>query len=62
MDFAKFKNSKALKIGLAIAIPTVLVGAYFGYKFIKKNYGTPKGKGEVTAESKHQNKIVFTKS
>lgn len=36
MDFNKMKNNKAIQIGLIIALPTVLVAGYFGYKFIKR--------------------------
>ena len=36
MDFSKIKDSKILKIALIIALPTALVAAYYGYKYIKK--------------------------
>ena len=36
IDFNKIKNSKALKIALAIALPTIIVAGYLGYKYIKK--------------------------
>lgn len=38
MDFSKIKNSKALKVALIIAVPTVLVVSYYGYKFVKKKF------------------------
>jgi hypothetical protein len=36
MDFSKFKNSKILKITAIIALPTILVASYYGYKYIKR--------------------------
>lgn len=36
MDFSKIKKNKAMQIALIIALPTALVGAYFGYKYIKR--------------------------
>ena len=36
MDFNKLKNNKALQIAAIIALPTVLVAGYFGYKYIKR--------------------------
>lgn len=36
MDFSKLKNNKTLQIALIIAVPTVIVAGYFGYKFIKR--------------------------
>ena len=36
MDFGKIKNNKALQIIAIIAVPTAIVGAYFGYKYINK--------------------------
>jgi hypothetical protein len=38
MDFSKIKDSKALKVVLIIALPTVLVASYYGYKFVKKKF------------------------
>jgi hypothetical protein len=40
MDFSKIKDSKALKVALIIAVPTVLVASYYGYKFVKKKFFT----------------------
>ena len=36
MDFSKLKNSKILKITAIIALPTILVASYYGYKYIKR--------------------------
>jgi hypothetical protein len=36
MDINKLKNNKALQIAAIIALPTVLVAGYFGYKYIKR--------------------------
>lgn len=40
MDFSKIKDNKALKVALIIAVPTVLVASYYGYKFVKKKFFT----------------------
>lgn len=36
MEFNKLKNNKLLQIAAIIALPTVLVAGYFGYKYIKR--------------------------
>ena len=36
MDFSKLKNSKILKITAIIALPTILVASYYGYKYINR--------------------------
>jgi type III secretory pathway component EscS len=38
MDLSKIKDSKALKVVLIIALPTLLVASYYGYKFVKKKF------------------------
>lgn len=35
MDYSKIVNSKTFKIAAIIAVPTVLVAAFYGYKYIK---------------------------
>jgi hypothetical protein len=40
MDFSKIKDSKVLKVALIIAVPTVLVASYYGYKYVKKKFFT----------------------
>ena len=36
MNFEKLKNNKAVQVALIIALPTALVLAYYGYKYVKK--------------------------
>lgn len=36
MDFSRIKDNKVLKIALIIALPTALIAAYYGYKYVKK--------------------------
>ena len=45
MNFEKIKNSKALQVALIIGLPTALVLAYYGYKYVKnKNIFSGKDK------------------
>jgi hypothetical protein len=53
MDFSKLKDSKILKWGLIIALPTVLVAGYYGYKYYKDK----KGKKENESENENGNEI-----
>ena len=36
IDFKKLMSNRAVQITALIAVPTVLVGAFLGYKYIKK--------------------------
>ena len=36
INFKNLKNNRAIQIAAIIAVPTVLVAGYFGYKYIKK--------------------------
>jgi len=65
MDFSKFKNSKILKITAIIALPTILVASYYGYKYIKRKsdekkirdkYKTINSVGEFLEAIKYLNK------
>jgi hypothetical protein len=49
MDFSKIKDSKVLKWTLIIALPTVLVAGYYGYKYLKDKK-LDKGEKEKTKE------------
>ena len=49
MDFSKIKDSKVLKWTLIIALPTVLVAGYYGYKYLKDKK-LEKGEKEKTKE------------
>lgn len=63
IDLNKIKNSKALKIALAIALPTIIVAGYLGYKYIKKRKDE-KNKlinADIDTESKEQNTIDESK-
>lgn len=53
MDLSKLKDSKILKWGLIIALPTVLVAGYYGYKYYKDK----KGKKENESENENGNEI-----
>jgi hypothetical protein len=57
MDFSKIKDSKALKVALIIAVPTVLVASYYGYKFVKKKFFTDENSeiDKLNAEKKRLN-------
>ena len=54
MDLSKLKDSKILKWGLIIALPTVLVAGYYGYKYYKDK----KGKKESESENENENEIT----
>jgi len=65
MDFSKLKNSKILKITAIIALPTILVASYYGYKYIKRKsdekkirdkYKTINSVGEFLEAIKYLNK------
>ena len=49
MDFSKIKDNKVLKWTLIIALPTVLVAGYYGYKYLKDKK-LDKGEKEKTKE------------
>lgn len=51
MDLSKLKDSKILKWGLIIALPTVLVAGYYGYKYYKDK------KSKKENESENENDI-----
>lgn len=36
MELSKITNSKTFKIAAIIALPTILVASFYGYKFVKK--------------------------
>jgi hypothetical protein len=55
IDLTKIKSNKALQIVAIIAIPAVIVGAYFGYKYIKKKSDEKKLKEEVDSLNKIKN-------
>ena len=51
MDFSKIKDNKILKWTLIIALPTVLVAGYYGYKYLKdKKLDKGEGEKEKTKE------------
>lgn len=52
IDFSKIKNNKTLQVIAILAVPTALVVAYFGYKYIKKKSDEKKEKGKADALTK----------
>lgn len=51
MDLSKLKDSKILKWGLIIALPTVLVAGYYGYKYYKDKKGKKESESENDSET-----------
>lgn len=52
IDFSKIKNNKTLQVIAILAVPTALVVAYFGYKYIKKKSDEKKEKEKADALTK----------
>jgi hypothetical protein len=47
MDLSKITNNKFLKITAIIALPTVLVAGYYGYKYFKQKHDDKKLSNEL---------------
>jgi len=58
MDFSKIKDSKVLKWTLIIALPTVLVAGYYGYKYLKDKK-LDKGEKEKTKEEETEKLNIY---
>lgn len=54
MDLSKLKDSKILKWGLIIALPTVLVAGYYGYKYYKDKKGKKENESENENDSESE--------
>lgn len=47
MDLSKITNNKFLKITAIIALPTILVAGYYGYKYFKQKHDDKKLSNEL---------------
>jgi hypothetical protein len=47
MDYSKIVNSKTFKVAAWIALPTILVAGFYGYKYIKNKVGSNKKSEEL---------------
>lgn len=57
MDLSKLKNNKAFQIAMIIALPTALVGAYYGYKYLKRKSDEKRLKNHVDEMQSKYEKI-----
>ena len=57
MELSKITNSKAFKIAAIIALPTILVAGFYGYKFIKKKIDEKKSEKEKTLAELEREKM-----
>ena len=47
MDYSKIVNSKTFKVAAWIALPTILVAGFYGYKYIKNKVASNKKSEEL---------------
>lgn len=57
MDYSKIVNSKTFKVAAWIALPTILVAGFYGYKYIKNKVDTSKKSEELKKMQEKYNEI-----
>lgn len=53
-DFSKIKNNRVLQVIAILAVPTVIVGVYYGYVYLKKRSDEKKAELRLAELSKPQ--------